>query len=118
MLGEGADGGRKAARAGVSVPKLVGGAETHVYRQSEPCEDLGGAVQRVGRHGYEGDPIHGNTVPAVGGHEGVERETEGQEVQSGGECGLWKCQWCGCGSADDTAGCAEDKIDVGKRGMC
>lgn len=120
MRGEGPDGGGEAAHAGGAVPELVGGAETHVYGEHVGGADMGGAVQRVGGHGDEGDPVHGHPVPAVGGAEGVEGAAEGRrrrEGEPGGERGVWELLGRGGGGGDDAAGCAEDAADAGQAGM-
>lgn len=66
-------------------------------------------------YGHEGGAFYGDTVPVVGGHEGVEKTDGGPgEYFCHGKCSVWVDSW-GCGCRDyNAAGCAEDEDDAGE----
>lgn len=118
MCGEGADRGGEAKGASGAGAELTGGAAFDSASEAECWFEggLGGDVQRVEHYCDEGGTLHGHTIPAMGGHEGVENEYYGHaDCYSGREWCFWEFGWGGGGRGDDAFGCLEDKDDVGAR---
>ena len=117
MRGPRAYGSRQAARASGAVPLLVFGTASHTgaaarYRSGRGVER---AVPRVGRDGAAGGSVYGDSVPSLGGVEGVAAAKDRtREYLGGGERVIWQCCRSGSGRGDDAARCAEDTHDVGK----
>ena len=123
MRCEGANGSGETAGAGAAGLEFDGRAEADLRAESGDWAKgrVEGTISGMERYGHEGGAVYSDSVPAVGGDEGMEAPVKGTGWNyGGGKRRVWQRGWGGCCRGDDPARCTEDEDDAreGEAGCC